>query len=126
MEFKHGFASFSVDDMDKAKQFYEQTLGLNASVDEAMGLLNVDLPGGARVIIYPKDDHQPAVFTVLNLVTDDIDKTVDELAKNGVTFEKYGPDFNQDDKGVSRGRGPNIAWFKDPAGNILSVLEDKQ
>ena len=126
MSYKSGFASFSVGDLDQAKEFYGQTLGLTTNVDEDMGLLNVDLPGGAKVIIYPKDDHQPAVFTILNLVTGDIDKTVDELGGKGVMFEKYGKDYSQDAKGISRGRGPNIAWFKDPSGNILSVIEDKQ
>ena|SRR5688572_26794735 len=122
---KAAFSGFSVDDLDKAKQFYGQTLGLKAEMDkQEMGTLNLDLGNGAKVFIYPKDNHQPATYTVLNFVVDNIDAAVDELAGRGVKFEIY-QGFNQDDKGIARGdgKGPTIAWFKDPAGNILSVLE---
>jgi predicted enzyme related to lactoylglutathione lyase len=122
------FSGFSVDDLAKAKHFYTQTLGLTLD-DEEMGL-QLQLPNGGQLFIYQKDNHQAATFTVLNFVVDDIDKAIDELEKLGVSFERYdnmpGP---QDEKGVLRGiaahQGPDIAWFKDPAGNILSVLQEK-
>lgn len=122
------FSGFSVDDLEKAKQFYTQTLGLKLESDK-MGL-QLSLPGSGRLFIYAKDDHKPAAFTILNFVVEDIDKAVDELTRLGVNFERYN-DFPapQDEKGILRGRsvnqGPDIAWFKDPAGNILSVLQDK-
>ena len=116
------FSGFSTDDIPKAKEFYANTLGLDLT--EENGMLDVKFPGGQRVLIYPKgDDHQPATFTVLNIEVDDIDSAVDGLAANGVHFERYGESANQDERGVSRGFGPPIAWFKDPAGNILSVIE---
>jgi catechol 2,3-dioxygenase-like lactoylglutathione lyase family enzyme len=119
----HAFSGFSTNDMDKAKEFYGQTLGLETS--EGMGALMLDLAGGGRVFIYPKDDHEPATFTVLNFPVDDIDAAVDDLKRAGVTFERY-DGMDQDERGIARGRasgqGPDIAWFKDPAGNILSVL----
>ncbi len=119
----HTFSSFSVSDIAAAEEFYSQTLGLETEKD-AMGLLNLKLAGGSSAILYPKDDHAPATFTVLNFIVDDIDRTVDELSAKGVTFEHY--EGMTDEKGVARGiaanRGPDIAWFKDPAGNILSVL----
>lgn len=119
----HAFSGYSVRDVEEAKEFYEGRLGLASSVS-AMGILEVTLPGGAVVILYPKDDHVPASFTVLNLVVDDIDTAVGELAENGVTLENYGG--WADEQGVMRGRaqgrGPDIAWFLDPSGNILSVL----
>ncbi|MCE5291359.1 MAG: VOC family protein [Nocardiaceae bacterium] len=118
------FSSFSVDDLDAARKFYVEVLGLSVR-DDDMGILHLDLAGGAEAIAYPKPDHQPATFTVLNFQVDDIDATVDELTARGVTFETY-PGLPHDDKGVLRGRaanrGPDIAWFTDPAGNILSVL----
>ncbi len=114
------FSSFSVDDIPAARKFYGETLGLDVS--EEMGALQLQIKGGHDILVYPKPDHQPAVFTILNFPVDDIDKAVDELTKRGVSFERY-DGFEQDEKGISRGEGPPIAWFKDPAGNILSVLE---
>lgn len=119
----HAFSGYSVHDVERAKEFYEGVLGLACSVS-AMGILEVALPGGATVILYPKADHVPATFTVLNFVVDDIDAAVDELAENGVALENYGG--YSDERGIMRGRaqdrGPDIAWFLDPSGNILSVL----
>ncbi|AMM20704.1 glyoxalase [Frondihabitans sp. PAMC 28766] len=119
----HAFSGFSVRDVEASKEFYEGVLGLHAEVN-AMGILDVALPGGSHVILYPKDDHVPAAFTVLNLEVDDIDVAVGELAENGVSLENYGG--YADEKGVMRGKakgmGPDIAWFLDPSGNILSVL----
>jgi catechol 2,3-dioxygenase-like lactoylglutathione lyase family enzyme len=122
------FSGFSVDDLGKAKQFYTQVLGL-ALEDESMGL-QLGLPGGGALFVYSKKNHQPATFTVLNFVVDDIDKVVGELTELGVTFERYDNlPAEQDEKGILRGlsahQGPDIAWFKDPAGNILSLLQDK-
>jgi catechol 2,3-dioxygenase-like lactoylglutathione lyase family enzyme len=116
------FSGFAVDDIQKAKRFYEDTLGLEVS--EEFGLLHLHLAGGTDVLIYPKADHTPATFTVLNFPVDDIDRAVDELKERGVTFERY-PDLEADEKAVFRGGGPYIAWFKDPAGNILSVLQER-
>jgi len=113
------FSTFSADDIPRAKQFYGETLGLN--VEDQMDGLAVHLAGGGELFIYPKDDHQPATFTVLNFAVDDIDDAVDRLSSAGVTFERY-ESMEQDEKGINRGEGPEIAWFKDPAGNILSVL----
>lgn len=121
------FSGFSVDNLEKAKQFYGQTLQLDVSEGE-MGLLVLNIAGGYKIIVYPKPNHIPATFTILNFPVDDIDKGVDELKERGVVFEQYkGEHINTDEKGISRStdkkQGPNIAWFKDPAGNILSVLE---
>ena len=120
------FSGFSVDDVEKAKKFYGQTLGLKVSkVPEMEDVLELHLGSGAKVLIYPKPDHQPATFTILNFPVDDVDQTVDELTRRGVRFERYDGNIKTDEKGISRGNGgPTIAWFKDPAGNILSVLED--
>jgi catechol 2,3-dioxygenase-like lactoylglutathione lyase family enzyme len=115
------FSGFSVDDLRRAQRFYGDTLGLGVE-DNGMGL-TLRLPGGATVFVYPKPDHQPATFTILNFEVDDIDSAVTDLAGRGVTFERY-PSIPADDKGISRGNGPDIAWFKDPAGNILSVLSN--
>ena len=116
------FSGFSVHDIPKAKEFYGQTLGLNVS--EENGILTLHLAAGGTVIIYPKEHHTPATFTILNFPVDNVEQTVDDLAKRGVTFERYdAPDIKTDEKGIHRGRGPEIAWFKDPAGNILSVLK---
>jgi catechol 2,3-dioxygenase-like lactoylglutathione lyase family enzyme len=115
------FSGFSVDDLDRAKQFYGETLGLNVSENPAG--LELQLGGGGRVFVYPKANHEPATFTILNFQVGDIERAVDELTAAGVTFERY-DGFPSDEKGISRGGGPNIAWFKDPAGNILSVLEE--
>jgi predicted enzyme related to lactoylglutathione lyase len=117
------FSGFSVNDIPKAKQFYGQTLGLQVS--ESNGFLKLQLAGGTSVLMYPKPNHSPATFTILNFPVNDVEKTVDELAKRGVRFEIYNqPGLKTDEKGISRNGGPVIAWFKDPAGNILSVLEE--
>jgi catechol 2,3-dioxygenase-like lactoylglutathione lyase family enzyme len=115
------YSGFSTNDIPAAKAFYGETLGLE--VTEENGMLTLHLAGGGKVLIYPKDDHEPATFTVLNFPTDNIDGAVDRLTAAGIAMERY-PDSGQDERGVSRGWGPPIAWFKDPAGNILSVLED--
>src|SRR2546427_5683801 len=121
------FSGFSTDDLAKAKTFYADTLGVEVS--EQDGVLALHLGGGQEVIIYPKPNHEPATFTILNFPVDDIDETVDQLTKLGVRFEKYEGQMKTDEKGIfrgaDRGMGPNIAWFKDPAGNILSVIEQK-
>jgi catechol 2,3-dioxygenase-like lactoylglutathione lyase family enzyme len=113
------FSGFSVDDLAKAKDFYSQTLGLE--VTEANGALNLHIDGSNPIFVYPKPNHVPATFTILNFPVDDIDQAVDELTRRGVTFERYAG-IPSDEKGIARGNGPDIAWFKDPAGNILSVL----
>src|SRR5438128_865268 len=121
------FSSFSVDDIKNAKEFYGQTLGLKTS-ETAEGL-ELRITGGTTIFVYPKANHTPATFTILNFLVDDIEKAVDDLAGLGVRFESYKGEMKTDEKGIfrgaSRGMGPNIAWFKDPAGNILSVLEEK-
>jgi predicted enzyme related to lactoylglutathione lyase len=117
------FSGFSVNDIQKAKEFYGQTLGLEIS--EAHGLLKLHLAGGTTVLIYPKPNHTPATFTILNFPFDNIEEAVDRLTKSGGRLERYEGDLKTDEKGVFRGGGPLIAWFKDPAGNILSVLEEK-
>ena len=115
------FSGFSVDDLDRAREFYGETLGLK--VGEDGGALTLDVTGGSPVYVYPKPNHAPATFTVLNFPVDDIDAAVAALADAGVAFERY-EGFKQDDKGIARGDdGPLIAWFTDPAGNILSVLQ---
>ncbi len=120
------FASFSVDDLEAARAFYGGTLGLDLAASEGGGL-NIKLGGGGRVYVYPKPNHQPATFTVLNFIVADIDQAVDALSAKGVPMEHYDmPDFKTDAKGIMRADmdGPEaIAWFKDPAGNILSVLK---
>jgi len=122
LENSNAISGFAVDDIDKAKQFYGETLGVGVSEDG--DLLRLQLGGGTQVIVYPKPDYTPATYTILNFPVDDIDKAVDDLAANGVVFERY-PGFDQDDKGIARQLpGPAIAWFKDPAGNILSVLQE--
>ena len=119
----NAFSGFSANDIPKEKDFYANTLGLQVT-DGMEGILTLHLSGGNNVIIYPKDNHTPATFTVLNFPVDSVDKAVDELTKKGVKMEKYDTeDIKTDDKGIMRGNGPTIAWFKDPAGNILSVLE---
>ncbi|MFL5840868.1 MAG: VOC family protein [Thermoleophilaceae bacterium] len=121
------FSGFAVDDLDAAVQFYGETLGLNVSVlDPANGLAILHLAGDRDTAIYSKPDFVPATYTILNFPVDDIDAAVDQLFDRGVSFEHY-DGFDQDQKGIARGRaagrGPDIAWFKDPAGNILSVLQ---
>ena len=118
----NSFSGFSVDNLDRAKQFYGETLGLGISENPAG--LELQLGNGTRVFVYPKPNHEPATFTILNFPVASIDEAVDELTAVGVTFERY-DGLEQDEKGIARGGGgPNIAWFKDPAGNILSVLEE--
>jgi catechol 2,3-dioxygenase-like lactoylglutathione lyase family enzyme len=123
---KAAFSGFSVDDLAKAKEFYTETLGLKVD-DEGVGV-RLHLPGGYTVFAYPKGDHQPATFTILNFKVDNIDEAVDELTNRGVQFEHYEDGPKTDEKGILRSReqnmGPDIAWFKDPAGNFLSVIED--
>jgi catechol 2,3-dioxygenase-like lactoylglutathione lyase family enzyme len=119
------FSSFAVNDIPKAKQFYEKVLGLDvAEADE--GTLSLKVSGGASVLVYPKPDHTPASFTVLNFPVPELEPEMARLKERGVTFEKYDlPHLKTDPKGVFRGGGPLIAWFKDPAGNIFSILEQK-
>jgi predicted enzyme related to lactoylglutathione lyase len=120
----NAFSGFSANDIPKAKEFYGRTLGLKVS--ESNGLLTLHLAGGNNVLIYPKPNHTPATFTVLNFPVDDVDQAVDELTKRGVRFEIYDlPEIKTDKKGIMRGNGPTIAWFKDPSGNILSVIEQE-
>ena len=115
------FSGFAVDDIEAAKRFYGETLGLKVS--EANGLLTLHIAGDRPTLIYPRPGHQPAAYTILNFPVDDIDTVVDELIERGVAFELY-DGFGQDERGVSRNEyGPPIAWFRDPAGNILAVLE---
>ena len=116
----HAFSGFSSNDIPKAREFYSRTLGLE--VTEANGMLTLNLAGGGKVLIYPKDNHEPASFTVLNFPVKDIDGAVDGLTKAGVEFERY-EGAGQDERGIAREYPPPIAWFKDPAGNILAVLE---
>ncbi|MFI9723463.1 VOC family protein [Streptomyces sp. NPDC052396] len=115
------FSGFAVDDLDEAARFYGETLGL--AVSEEHGLLRLHVAGGTPVLVYPKADHVPATFTVLNFPVPDIEAAVDELGRRGVTFERY-PGLEPDAKGIFRGGGPLIAWFTDPAGNVLSVLQE--
>lgn len=116
-------SGFAVDDIDAAKQFYGETLGLGVTVlSEEFGVTSIQLAGGRDTLIYAKPDFVPATYTILNFEVDDVDAAVDELASKGVSTERY-EGFEQDEKGIARGPGPHIAWFKDPAGNILSVLQ---
>jgi catechol 2,3-dioxygenase-like lactoylglutathione lyase family enzyme len=116
------FSGFSVDDVQRAKEFYGRTLGLQVS--EAHGMLELHVAGGTRILVYPKPNHVPATFTILNFPVDDVERAVSELTRAGVRFEIYHEaGLETDERGVFRGEGPKIAWFKDPAGNILSVIE---
>jgi predicted enzyme related to lactoylglutathione lyase len=115
------FSSFAVDDLDAARSFYGETLGLTIS-DGPMGVLSLDLADGRSILVYPKPDYTPATYTVLNFPVDDVESAVDELNSRGIEVERY-DGFEQDEKGIARAEGPAIAWFKDPAGNILAVLE---
>jgi catechol 2,3-dioxygenase-like lactoylglutathione lyase family enzyme len=117
------FSGFSVDDLDRARRFYEERLGLRVSdVPEMGGLLRLNLGSGAQVLVYAKPDHTPATFTVLNFPVPDVEKAVDELTARGVRFERY-EDPPTDEKGIMRAGGPLIAWFTDPAGNVFSVIQ---
>jgi catechol 2,3-dioxygenase-like lactoylglutathione lyase family enzyme len=120
--FSKAFSGFAVDDLAAARAFYGDTLGIEITEDD--GLLTLLLDGGARpTLIYPKPDHEPATYTILNFEVDDIGAAVDELLDRGVDFELY-DGFGQDERGIMRGQGPPIAWFRDPSGNILSVIEN--
>ena len=114
------FSGFAVDDVDTARAFYEGTLGLKVS--EEHGLLTLHIAGDRPTLVYPRPNHVPAEYTILNFPVDDVDRAVDELTSRGVEMERY-EGFDQDDRGIFRGGGPPIAWFKDPAGNVLSVLQ---
>jgi catechol 2,3-dioxygenase-like lactoylglutathione lyase family enzyme len=123
LKVKAVFPSFSVPDIDAAKGFYGQTLGFEVK-EGPMGNLEIVLPGGAHVTAYPKPNHEPATFTILNLIVSDVDAAVDELVAVGVGMERYDmPGLQTNERGVARGRGPAIAWFKDPFGNVLSIIE---
>jgi len=124
LENTKAYSGFAVDDMAKAREFYGETLGLRTSMlDEENGLMSLQLAGDRETLVYNKPDLEPANYTILNFAVDDIDAAVDELSSRGVTFERY-EGFDQDEKGISRGPGPDIAWFKDPAGNIPAVLKE--
>jgi predicted enzyme related to lactoylglutathione lyase len=117
------FSGFSVDDLQKAKNFYSEVLGLEVK-DNPMGLIELHIDGSNHIIIYPKTNHEPATFTILNFPVDNIEKAVDELTSKGIKFVQYEGQIKTDEKGICRNpQGPKIAWFKDPAGNILSVIE---
>jgi catechol 2,3-dioxygenase-like lactoylglutathione lyase family enzyme len=116
------FSGFAVPDVAQAKAFYGDTLGLKTS--EENGLLTLHIAGERAILVYPKPDHEPATYTILNFPVDDIDTVVDQLTARGVQFERY-DGMEQDEHGIHRGGGPYIAWFKDPAGNILSVLQER-
>ena len=116
------FSGFAVDDLEAARKFYGETLGLRTS--EQYGLLTLHLAGDRDTLVYPKPDHVPASYTILNFQVDDIDAAVDELVRRGIPMERY-EGMGQDDKGINRAGGPYIAWFKDPAGNILAVLQER-
>jgi predicted enzyme related to lactoylglutathione lyase len=117
------FSGFAVDDIGAAKRFYGETLGIRVS-ELGNGLLTLHIAGDRDIIVYPKSDHEPATYTILNFPVDDIDRAVEELSLQGISFLRY-DGFSQDEKGIARGdEGPPIAWFTDPAGNILAVLEE--
>ena|SRR6266480_2552613 len=116
------FSGFAVDDIAAAREFYGQTLGLTVSEDH--GMLTLHIAGGGNILVYPKPDHTPATYTILNFPVDDIDKAVDHLTERGVRFQRY-EQIEMDGKGIARGGGPLIAWFTDPAGNVLSVLQER-
>lgn len=119
------FSGFAVNDVPRAKEFYSQKLGVEVS--EAYGMLELHIAGGTKILLYPKENHTPATFTILNFPVANIEQAVDELTRRGVHFETYNEgELVTDEKGIFRGGGPKIAWFKDPAGNILSVLEENR
>jgi predicted enzyme related to lactoylglutathione lyase len=117
------FSGFSVNDLQKAKAFYSQVLGMEITENKDMPLIELKIEGASKVLIYAKPDHIPATFTVLNFPVDNVENAVDKLTGLGVHFEKYEGKLKTDEKGIFHGGGPKIAWFKDPAGNILSVLQ---
>jgi catechol 2,3-dioxygenase-like lactoylglutathione lyase family enzyme len=116
------FSGFSVNDLETARRFYEETLGLRTSDAGMDGLMQLHLGGDTNVLVYAKADHTPATYTVLNFPVPDVDKAVDDLTARGVRFEHYA-DLGTDEKGIARDGGPQIAWFTDPAGNVFSVLQ---
>ena len=124
LDINNAFSGFAVKDIEEARSFYSETLGLEVE-DGPMGLLNLHLTGSTNVLVYPKPDHEPAVFTILNFEVPDIDAAVTALTERGVEFARY-DDFDQDERGVFRGsrndQGPDIAWFRDPSGNVLSII----
>ena len=132
MQTVHSFSSFSVRDANESQKFYAGTLGLDAKLDEEMGILRIQLPGGGQTMLYPKgDNHQAANFTVLNLLVTDIEASVNELTGKGIAFQQYDNEYiKTDEKGIARDDSgkdaPAIAWFTDPDGNILSIIEDDQ
>ena len=116
----NAYSGFAVDDIPAAERFYRETLGME--VTESNGMLQLAIGGGKQVLVYPKPDHEPATYTILNFPVDDLETTVDRLTAAGIRFEQYDePELRTDAKGIMRGFGPDIAWFRDPAGNILSV-----
>lgn len=124
----HAFSSFSVNDLQAAKTFYSEVLGLKVS-DNPMGVIELHIKGSSNIMVYPKPDHQPATFTILNILVPELEYAVDALIVKGVTFEQYhSENLDTDEKGIMRsnGHGPDIAWFKDPAGNILSLIEERK
>jgi len=124
LKHSNAFSGFSVDNISKAKEFYQKTLGLDVNENE-MGILTLNFDNGSHVIIYPKPNHVAATYTVLNFPVSAIDQAVDQLISKGISFEQYPAPIETDEKGISRENGgPQIAWFKDPAGNILSVLQE--
>ncbi|PRX47350.1 VOC family protein [Salegentibacter salegens] len=120
------FSGFSVNDLEKAEEFYKNVLGFSV-INNPMGLIELEIPGNNNILIYPKPEHQPADFTVLNIPVENIDEAVNHLTKIGVKFERYEGEIETDKKGICRsdGKEPNLAWFKDRAGNIISILEEK-
>jgi catechol 2,3-dioxygenase-like lactoylglutathione lyase family enzyme len=125
LKYTNAFSGFSVDNLEKAKAFYVGKLGLTVT-ENPMGLLELHIDGNQPMIVYPKPNHEPATFTILNFKVRDIEKTVDELIEKGVVFEQYNDPIKTNERGILRGdRGPAIAWFKDPAGNILSIIEER-
>ena len=124
LDINNAFSGFAVKDIEEARSFYSETLGLEVE-DGPMGLLNLHLTGSTNVLVYPKPDHEPAVFTILNFEVPDIDAAVTALTERGVEFARY-DDFDQDERGIFRGsrndQGPDIAWFRDPSGNVLSII----
>ena len=126
VKYSKAFSSFSVDDSGKAKDFYSNKLGLKVTeVPEMKGLLNLHIEGNENVMVYAKPNHQPATFTVLNFIVPDVEKTVDELTAKGIKFEIFDDEnLKTDKKGIMRGKGPTIAWLKDPAGNFISIMQE--
>jgi catechol 2,3-dioxygenase-like lactoylglutathione lyase family enzyme len=123
LKYNKAFSSFSVKDLKQARQFYSEVLGMEVSESEYT--LDLKIGDGKSVMVYPKDNHSPASFTVLNFPVDDVDKAVDDLVGKGIVFEIYNePGLKTDERGIMRGEGPLIAWFKDPFGNVLSVIQE--